>query len=31
MAHFAAEPGYSTRREYALSVYKPEDKEDFIR
>jgi formate dehydrogenase (coenzyme F420) beta subunit len=31
MAQFAAEPGYSTRKEYALSVYKPDDKEDFIR
>lgn len=28
---FGAEAGYSRRREYALSVYKAEDKEDFIR
>ena len=31
MDEFAAEPGYSTRKEYALSSFKPDDKEDFIR
>lgn len=31
MSSFGAEPGYSTRREYALASYKPNDKEDFIR
>jgi formate dehydrogenase (coenzyme F420) beta subunit len=30
MDEFAAEPGYSTRKEYALSSFKPDDKEDFI-
>jgi ferredoxin len=30
-AQFGAEPGYSTRREYALSTFKPDDKEEFIR
>ena len=30
-AHFGAEPGYSTRKDYALSAYKPDDKEEFIR
>jgi ferredoxin len=29
--HFGAEPGYSTRKEYALAAYKPDDKEEFIR
>jgi formate dehydrogenase subunit beta len=29
--HFGAEPGYSTRKDYALSAYKPDDKEEFIR
>lgn len=31
MDEFAAEPGYSTRKEYALSSFKPDDREDFIR
>ena len=31
MDEFAAEAGYSTRKEYALSSFKPDDKEDFIR
>ena len=31
MAQFGAEAGYSTRREYALSAFKPDDKEEFIR
>ena len=31
MSQFGAESGYSTRREYALSVFKPDDKEEFIR
>ena len=31
LTQFGAEPGYSTRREYALSSYKPDDKEEFIR
>ena len=30
-AQFAAEPGYSRRKEYALAAFKPEDKEEFIR
>lgn len=29
--HFGAEPGYTVRREYALSAFKPDDKEEFIR
>lgn len=28
---FGAEAGFSRRRDYALSTYKPDDKEDFIR
>ncbi len=28
---FAAEPGYTVRKEYALASFKPDDKEDFIR
>jgi formate dehydrogenase subunit beta len=31
LTHFGAEPGYSTRKEYALAAYKPDDKEEFIR
>jgi ferredoxin len=31
LAHFGAEPGYSTRKDYALAAYKPDDKEEFIR
>ncbi len=31
MASFGAEPGYSTRKDYALAAYKPDDKEEFIR
>ena len=31
LAQFGAEPGYSLRREYALSAFKPDDKEEFIR
>jgi formate dehydrogenase subunit beta len=31
LTHFGAEPGYSTRKDYALAAYKPDDKEDFIR
>ena len=31
LAHFGAAPGYSTRKDYALAAYKPDDKEDFIR
>jgi ferredoxin len=30
-ADFGAEAGFSAKREYALSTFKPEDKEDFIR
>jgi formate dehydrogenase subunit beta len=28
---FGAEPGYSTRKDYALAAFKPDDKEEFIR
>ncbi|MCG3138858.1 MAG: hypothetical protein HJJLKODD_02727 [Phycisphaerae bacterium] len=28
---FAAEPGYGQRKDYALAVFKPDDKEEFIR
>lgn len=31
LAHFAAEPGYSRRKDYALAAFKPDDKEEFIR
>lgn len=31
LTQFGAEPGYTTRREYALSTFKPDDKEEFIR
>jgi len=31
LASFGAEPGYSTRKDYALAAYKPDDKEEFIR
>jgi ferredoxin len=31
LTHFGAEPGYSTRREYALATFKTDDKEEFIR
>ena len=31
LTHFGAEPGYSTRKDYALAAYKPDDKEEFIR
>lgn len=30
-AAFGSEPGFSRRKEYALSVFKPDDKEEFIR
>lgn len=29
--HFGAAPGYSTRKEYALAAFQPDDKETFIR
>jgi len=31
LTQFGAEPGYSPRKEYALSSFKPDDKEEFIR
>ncbi len=31
LTSFGGEPGYSTRKEYALSTFKPDDKEEFIR
>ncbi len=31
MSSFGAEAGYSTRKDYALAAYKPDDKEEFIR
>jgi ferredoxin len=31
LTHFGAAPGYSTRKDYALAAYKPDDKEEFIR
>jgi formate dehydrogenase subunit beta len=31
LTHFGAEPGCSTRKDYALAAYKPDDKEEFIR
>ena len=31
LTHFGAEPGSSPRKEYALSSFKPDDKEEFIR
>jgi ferredoxin len=31
LSSFGAEPGYSTRKDYALAAYKPDDKEEFIR
>ena len=31
LTQFSAEAGYSTRKDYALATFKPEDKEEFIR
>jgi ferredoxin len=31
LTSFGGEAGYSTRKEYALSTFKPDDKEEFIR